>query len=172
MQLSDLERLTKSFADARADVGRLVHALEDEVRKTKLRYLGPIQAAVAKAQDAQGALKGAVEVSAALFVKPRTYTWHGIRVGIMKGKGGLDWDDDDQVVALIEKHYPDQKDVLVKTTKKPVKKALEQLTAAELKKIGVLVEETGDVVFVKPTDTEVEKMVDALLKDLTIREAA
>lgn len=164
MQLTDIEQLTKRYADARADVARLVHALEDEARKARQRYLAPIKAAVAAAHDAQGALKGALEQAPGLFVKPRTVTLHGIRVGYMKGKGGLEWDDDDQVVRLIDKHYPDRADVLVKTTRKPVRKALEQLTAAELKRVGVRVEETGDVVFVKPQDADVDKLVDALLK--------
>lgn len=171
--LTDIEQLTKRYADARADVARLVHALEDETRKARQRYLAPIKAAVATAHDAQGALKGALETAPELFVRPRTVTFHGIRVGYMKGKGGLTWDDDAKVVSLILKHYPaDQAEVLIKTTRKPVKSALEQLSAADLKKLGVRVEESGDVVFVKPQDAEVEKLVDALLKGSDEAEAA
>ena len=40
--------------------------------------------------------------------------------------------------------FPDKMDLLIKTTEKPVKKSLEQL-AADLKRLGVTVEESGDV---------------------------
>ena len=36
---------------------------------------------------------------------------------------------------------------------------------AELKRIGVTVEETGDQIVIKPTDSEVDKLVNALLAD-------
>ena len=47
------------------------------------------------------------------------------------------------------------------------KEALAQLSAAELKKIGVTLSEAGDQTVVRPVDSEVDKMVDALLKAAT-----
>ena len=41
---------------------------------------------------------------------------------------------------------------------------VQELSAAELKKIGVTVTDAGDQTVVKPVDSEVDKMVDALLK--------
>jgi hypothetical protein len=95
-------------------------------------------------------------------------------LGYQKGKGKIDWEDPDQVVRLIKKHFPEQADVLIATSEKPVKEALNGLSAAELKKIGVSVVEGGEVIFIKPTDSAVDKMVDALLKEATqdIEEAA
>lgn len=105
-----------------------------------------------------------------MFDTPRTVVFYGIKVGLQKGKGAIEWDDDAQVVKLIEKHFPEQADVLIKTTKKPVKKALAQLTVAELKKLGIVVEETGDQVVIKSTDSEIDKLVNALLKEDEIKE--
>ena len=68
------------------------------------------------------------------------------------------------MVARIKKHLPEQADVLIRTKEAPVKEALAQLTAAELKKIGVTIEDAGDTVVIKPVDSEVDKLVDALLK--------
>ena len=48
-----------------------------------------------------------------------------------------------------------------------MKEALAQLSAAELKKIGVTLSEAGDQTVVRPVDSEVDKMVDALLKAAT-----
>ena len=91
----------------------------------------------------------------------------GIKVGYAKGKGALSFDDADSVVARIKKHLPEQADVLIRTKEAPVKEALAQLSAAELKKIGVTLSEAGDQTVVRPVDSEVDKMVDALLKAAT-----
>ena len=97
-------------------------------------------------------------------------TFHGVRIGFMKGKGKIEWDDGEQVVKLIKKHFPAQADALIATTEKPVKAALQQLAAADLKRLGITVEESGEVIFVKPVDGEIEKLVDALLEDATAEE--
>ena len=81
-----------------------------------------------------------------------------------EGKGAISFEDADSVVARIKKHFPDQVDVLIRTKEEPVKDALSNLSAADLKKIGVTVSEAGDKCVVKPVDSEVDKMVDALLK--------
>ena len=47
----------------------------------------------------------------------------------------------------------------------PDKKMLAELPVNELKKLGCTVADTGDVVVIKPTDSEIEKAVAALLKD-------
>ncbi|MBI5561297.1 MAG: hypothetical protein HY894_00350, partial [Deltaproteobacteria bacterium] len=44
--------------------------------------------------------------------------------------------------------------------------------AGDLKKLGVTVEETGDAVVIKPVDGEVERVVNALLRDRTGAEEA
>jgi hypothetical protein len=87
----------------------------------------------------------------------------GIRVGFAKQKGKVEWDDEDQVVKLIDKHFPEQAETLTKVKRTPVKGALVNLTAAELKKIGCRITESGDVVVIKPQDSEVEKLVDKML---------
>ena len=42
---------------------------------------------------------------------------------------------------------------------------------AELKKVGCTVVDAGDAVVIKPTDSEVDKLVDTLLKGATETEA-
>lgn len=71
------------------------------------------------------------------------------------------------MVRLIKKYFPDQADVLITTTEKPVKEALNGLTAAELKKLGISVINGDEAIFIKPADSAVDKLVDALLKEAT-----
>ncbi len=163
--MAGIETLTEVFAKRRASVHALVLRLNQELEVVKTRRLPALKAAVAEAKDAQAALEAAVEANRDEFVKPKTRSFHGIKVGLRKLVGSLSWDDSNQVVKLIEKLFPDQADVLIKTEKKPVKDALAQLPGADLKRLGVSVEEDSDVVFIKPTDSEVDKFVDALLAE-------
>ena len=108
-------------------------------------------------------LHASVEASADLFQKPKSRLLHGIRLGFAKAKGKLVIDDEATVVRLIRRHLPNRFADLVKVTEKPLKDPLSRLTGDELKKLGVRVESDTDEAFVKPADSEIDKLVDALL---------
>lgn len=165
MTLSEITKRTEDFASARTKLAERITSLSDELASVKKRHIALIRKAVQVAKEKQGLLTSALEEAPELFTKPRTVIISGIKVGYQKGKGEIEWEDDDQVVRLIKKHFSEQADVLIKTTEKPLKKALAQLTVAELKKLGITVEETGDHVFIKPTDSDVDKYVNMLLKE-------
>lgn len=163
--MSEIARLTQVYASERSQLAGRVQALEEEMARIKRRALPGIKRAVARVAEAHDRLRAALEESPELFQRPRTVVIAGVRVGWEKGKGRLVWDDPDQVVRLIKRHFPDQAEVLIRTREEPVRKALAQLSVAELKRIGVTVEETGDQVVIRPTDGQVDKLVDALLRD-------
>ncbi|WP_414664883.1 hypothetical protein [Horticoccus sp. 23ND18S-11] len=163
--LTEIEVHAKTFSSARELLSTRVATLQEQLATVRNRLLPGIKSAVAAAKDAESVLEQAVSNSRHLFVDPRTITAHGIKVGIVKGKGKVEWTDVKRVVELIEKHFPAQKDVLVKTTKKPIKKALQALTVGDLKRIGCTTTAAGDVVVIKPVDDEVDKLVAALLDE-------
>ena len=165
--LGEIEKLTKDYADAREKLSKTVRTLEDRIARLKRRYLPGIKAQVGATAAKKLDLKNAIEESPGLFVKPRTIIFHGIKVGLQKGTGKIEYDKSEieRIVRLIEKHFPDQADLLIHTKKTPIKKALGNLTVAELKKLGVFVEDTDDAIVIKPTDSEIEKIVDRLLKE-------
>ncbi len=169
--LTEIDNAARQFADAHAVLAAYVRELNDAIEAARLKFLPEIKRQKDRAARRHGELRGLIEDSAELFVKPRTITLHGVRVGFVKAKGRIEWDDDDQVVKLIRKHFPEQFDVLVSTVEKPVKKALAQLSAQELKRLAINVTETGDEVMIKDTASDVDKLVDALLKEAT-RECA
>ena len=173
--LADIESLTKKFSDAHADLSQVVTELNEQVEAFKRAALPGIKRAVARAAERKAELAAAVDASHDLFVRPRTVIFHGIKVGLRKGTGGLDWDDEDRTLALIEKRFGEEANAYVKTTKKPLTKALQELDVVTLKKLGITVEDTGDLVVIAPTDSAVDKIVKALLADATdqaIAEAA
>jgi len=165
MHINEIEKLTKEYATERNKMSERIRQLEDEISTLKRKRLPGIKASAQEVLDKQDKLKAALEAGRVLFVKPRTVVFHGIKVGFQKGKGKLSWADDGVVIKLIKKHFPDQVDVLIKTVEKPIKGALENLSTADLKKIGVTVKETGDLPVIKATDTEIDKFVESLLQE-------
>ena len=170
--LAEIEIRTKKYAEARDKVAAIVTALHDAMEQLKRCELPKLRRAIATAAEHHDALKALIEEAPELFQKPKTVILHGLRLGYMKGKGGIAWDDADHVVSLIIERLPDQAEALIRWTGKPLKEAINQLDVATLKKIGCRVVDTGEQVFIKPVDSAVDKLVDALLKDATEEVAA
>jgi hypothetical protein len=165
--LADIEAQARRLADARGVLAQTLQELNDEIEALKRACLPAIKRHVAKASEVSAQLLELIDSAPELFVRPKSVIFHGLRLGYRKEAGKIEWDDPDRVVELIRKHCEEQFDTLVKATYRPIKDALADLPASELKKLGVRVGEDGDVVFVKPVDSAVDKMVDALLKDAT-----
>ena len=165
--LAEIEKATKDYADAREKLSKTVRTLEDRMARLKRRYLSGIKAQVGVMAAKKLDLKNAIEDSAALFVKPRTIIFHGIKVGFQKGSGKIEYDKSEiaRIVRLIEKHFPEQAEVLIQTKKTPIKKALGNLSGTDLKKLGIEIDDTSDAVVIKPTDSDIEKIVDRFLKE-------
>lgn len=170
--LADIETSARRYAEAREHLTGIVASMNEGIEAIKRDNMKRLKKAVVAAAERHDALKGLIEQAPELFVKPKSVVFHGIKLGYQKGKGKIEWDDPERVVALIRKHFPQQADVLISTKHVPAKDALNQLTAAELKRVGVSVVEGGEAVFIKPTDSAVDKMVDALLKDAVEEVAA
>jgi hypothetical protein len=166
MDLSIIERKTKSFSAARGELVDLLTELNRDIENLKNSRLKEIKAAVSKTAEKRGELATAIEDGRQLFDDPRTVIFHGVKVGMTKERGGVVVINPNNTVKLIEKLFPDKADVLIKTTKKPLKKALGQLTVVDLKKIGCEVGQTGDVVVISAVDSEVEKTVSKMLAAL------
>jgi hypothetical protein len=167
MTLTEIEKLAKEFSDARAALRERIEVLDEGMRALKKRYLPGIRNAVERAKEKQVCLSDAISDSPDLFIKPRTMTLFGIRFGIEKQKGKIEWEKGaiPGIVKLIKKLFPDSWETYVKVDEKPMKKTLATLPSADLKKLGIQVTETGDAVVIKPVDSEVDKLVDALLNE-------
>ncbi|MBI5768730.1 MAG: hypothetical protein HZA93_13110 [Verrucomicrobia bacterium] len=163
--LATIDSLAKDYSVAREQLSAHVTELEDELAAIKRRHIARIKKAAATAADAQARLRSAVEGSPDLFVKPRTFTLHGIKLGYQKGKGRLEFDDADKVVERISKNFPELTDTAVRVKFELVKDALMNLDVATLKKLGCTVADTGDQIVIKAADTEIDKLVAKLLDE-------
>jgi hypothetical protein len=165
MNLPDIQRLTKPYADARGQLAEVVTEVKREQDAILRKKLPVIRELVARAAEREANLRAGIEGNPDLFVQPRTQVFHGVKVGLQKGKGGIEFDDADKVLELIHKNYGDEALGLIHVVETPDKKMLADLPVEELKKLGCTVVNTGDEVVIRPTDTNVDKIVTALLKD-------
>ena len=162
--MTEIEAAAKVARDARNRLGERAAVLQGSIEELKRRHIPGLKTAVAKVADADAQLLALLQAAPHLFVRPRTVVFHGIKIGYKKGAGKIEIADPEAVVKLVRKHFPEQFDLLVKTTERPIKKTLQELSAAELKKLGITVEATGDVCFIADATDAVDKLVAALLK--------
>lgn len=165
--LLTLDPKVKAFADAHADLSASVRALNDAIEDLKRRHLPIIKRQVARAAEARDALKADLEAAPHLFIKPRTVTIRGIVIGFEKSKGKITLTDEAATIKLIKRHFPDKVDLFVRVKESVSKTALADLPATDLKRIGVTIEDAGDKVVIRPTDSDIEKIVARLLADTT-----
>jgi hypothetical protein len=163
--LAEIETATKEYSERRRQLADLIHDLETQMAVLKRKALPSIRRALDRAIEYQDNLRTLIQENPEKFTKPKTRTWHGVKVGFQKSKGTIKWTDKGAVIKLIKKHFPDQVDILIKTTEDPVKTSLSQLSAADLKKLGVTVVEAGDEIVIKAMDSEIDKIVNALLEE-------
>ena len=163
--LIEIQAKTKVYADAREKLAQHVTALHDEIETIKRRYMQRIRNAVGTSREAESDLSAAIDASRELFVKPRSIVAHGIKIGLQKGKGRIEWQGPARVVELIEKHFPELADALIQVKKKPIASALLERPAAELKRMGCALVEAGDQVLIKDTASDIDKLVAVLLDE-------
>lgn len=165
--LAEIEVATKTYADKRGLLILKVELLNTEIEELKRKHLGEIKALAGDTANAKGHLEAIIDSSRSLFVKPRSIVIAGIKVGLKKGSGKIEFDDEELVIKRIKKLYPkeDEREIYIKTTEKLRKKPLEDLDAVTLKKLGCTLEDTGDVVLIKATDSDVDKLIGAILKE-------
>lgn len=164
MNLDDIEALCGRLAYARSVLETRTGELQSRMDTLVRRRLPGIKAAVARAAEAQAALQQAIEAHPDLFERPKTKIFHGLRVGYRKSQDTVTWEDDDTLVARIEKVFEDEADRLLLIHKKPSKDALAELDAALLKRLGVAKQPGEDQVTINPIDKDVSRLVGALVK--------
>jgi hypothetical protein len=163
--LGEIELLTKDYSDSYSKLSDKVQELNDEIEASKRRHMRYIKTFAEEALERKSKLSNAIEESKDLFTQPKSIVIHGMKVGLQKGKGKITIPDEEKTILLIKKVLPEQADILIKTEEKLVKPALNNLTAGDLKKVGLNLVESTDEVMIKPTGSDIDKIVNALLKE-------
>ncbi len=170
--IADIEEKAKAYSKRRATLVQRVLLLNLAIDQLKRKHIPDIKDAVNVTAAAQSELNALLAESPDLFVKPRTVIFHGVKVGYQKQKGKIEIADEEKTILLIRKHLGDQADLLIAIKETVSKDALANIPVSDLKRIGCNVVADTDAVVIKPTDSEVDKLVTALLKDATDEVAA
>src|SRR4051794_29158595 len=99
--LSDIETSARKLREARDQVAEIVAALDREITALQADAARRIKSAVNKTADRHAELTNLIDTNRHLFEKPRTHTFHGVTCGISKGKGSIEFDDEEQVIKNI-----------------------------------------------------------------------
>lgn len=164
MSIEELEPLAKQLDKLRQDLQARLQTCGDELRVVARRHDEKIRRALELVAQARTELLERVAEAPELFVRPRSFVTNGVRFGFQKEKGSLVWDDTARVIERAEEFLSqEQYDFVVQQQLSLVKPALQQLSAQELRKIGVRLEGAGDVAYVKFVGSNLERWAEGML---------
>lgn len=171
--MTEIEEQTRAYSNARAILKGRVQAMQRQVDQVRDQFINEIRAAVQQVADAHGVLKSTLDDAAELFEKPKTRTFSGVKVGYVKQRGKVDIADEAKTIDRIRKQLPEeQAELLIRSKESVHKPSVYDLTAADLKRLGISITDDEEIPVIKPVDTEVDKLVDALLAEIEQEEAA
>jgi len=162
--LQEIDHKTKAYSEAYEELSDLITEMQDKQGAIARQFMPRIKRAVNRLAEKEADLKAAVDTNRALFDKPRTQVLYGFKVGLQKMIGKVRWKDGKAVVGKLMEVYSNWKK-FVNIEYKPSADALKELSAGELKKLGVTIEDTSDVIVIRPVASEIEKLVNAFLKE-------
>lgn len=174
--LQEIQNRAATLSEARDKLSALMIALQAGIETVKNGAMPDIKRVSRQIAKGHSELADLIKANPELFTKPRSYVVDGIKFGMLASSGSLTWEDDAKVCARIKRMAesgeisPDQVDLLIKTTEKPVASVLAQLEPGLRKRLGVTVEGDGDQPLIKSVDSTVEKAVNNLI-NAAIKEA-
>ena len=165
LAMNDIVALARNYAKARdalEETGEEIRQLQRKAVRDRLRGL---RSRVAETAAAHDALFTAIKGRPDLFVKPRTVAVDGVKFGFRKQAGALDVGDEAKAIEMLRKKLPGLADTLIVTRESLEKKQLRKLPAADLARIGVTIGNPVDDVVIAVAESDVDKLVAALLDD-------
>lgn len=170
--MEKLQAKASCLSAARDDLTALMDAMQREVAQVQEEWLPDIRQTARKVALEQTLLMQLIEDAPELFKKPRTQVVAGLKFGLQKQRGKVTWDSDEEVCIRIDRAVamgylkPEEVELLVKTTRKPLARALAELDGKLLKRLGITVHADTDAVVIKSVDGGVEKAVRAMIAEV------
>lgn len=160
--LRKLESSTNLYATKRDALREIASRCKTELDAIRDRYRAEIRAAASDAATAFTGLRDLIDQHRGLFNKPRSRLFSGIKVGLKKRPGRIEFDDAARVIELIRRKLPDKADALVRIKEEVARDALKLLQPAELAAIGAQLVDTGDEIVIDHPADEIDRLIEAL----------
>ena len=158
------DQLVKAYSQAITQLTQRLDDLEKAREQLTNRRMPGISTAAAHAMQAKAALLAEITSNADQFNKPRSRTQHSVKYGMQAQQNTLNIVSEDRTKQLIRQHLPEQAEILIETKTTLNKSELKKLDDAALAAIGITVDKPGDIAFAKPAESNVNKLVEAVLK--------
>jgi hypothetical protein len=168
--LTRIENRARNYTELRGEIAALVGELNERIDSLTRAKMPLIKKLAARAATEHAELEAAITAAPHLFEKPRTLTFHGVKCGFRKNEGRLEFDDPDRVVQKIYQIF-DAPEPFLRIVTQPNKETLATLPGTDLKRLGCRIVDTTDVVVIKPADSDLDKKINALLKDVMLCES-
>lgn len=163
--LQDIEKSCTKLSKARTALALKLANLNAEVDGVRQKHIAGIRSGMERVEQLTAETRALVEGAPNLFEKPKSTVLAGIKVGFQQGKERVEIPDVERTLARIEQLLPDSVGDYVQVERSPIRAALKQLPAAMLKRLHVTVVPGTDDPFVKPQDTDVEKLYQRLVAE-------
>ncbi len=165
VNLKDLETAAKEFSIKSRVLRNIKESLDAEIDEVKSKYIEELKKASSEAGESYQMLLTLVNDSEPLFLDKKSMSINGVKFGYQKKKGKIEIANEQATILKIQELFKDKADLYLTKKINISKKALDSLTANELKKIGVNIIQDSSEAFVKLTDDEVQKMIEAMIKE-------
>ena len=167
LRLDKIEDQARAYAAANAATLRLADDLKAAIAAVCAAHVGKIKTAAQAAAVERETLMALLSDAADLFAPPRrSLTVDGVRVGWKKERGKVVVTDEAAVVQRIRERLPeDQAELLIRRTEKVHKPGVYDLSASDLKRLGIQIEADADAPFIKDVEAPIDKLIAGLMNE-------
>lgn len=165
--MPEIEDAAKKLADAKRTLEVELQRADAKLAKIREEFGDRLKAAAIDVSLCEEDLLGLVRRAPALFAKPQSVEFDGVKVGWRKSKGRLELPEHDALIKRIDDQLtPQQRKSVLKVKVSVLKGGLAKLSGDILKKLGVTLTGAGPEPFVSFPKSATEKLVDWWLKPL------
>lgn len=167
LRLDKIEDQAREYAAANAATLRLADDLKAAIAAICAKQVGKIKTAAQAAAVERETLMSLLADAADLFASPRrSLTVDGVRVGWKKERGKVVITDEAAVVQRIRERLPeDQAELLIRRTERVHKPGVYDLSAGDLKRLGIQIEADADAPFIKDIEVPIDKLIAGLMDE-------
>lgn len=167
LRLDKIEDQAREYAAANAATLRLADDLKAAIAAVCAKQVGKIKTAAQAAAVERETLMSLLADAADLFASPRrSLTVDGVRVGWKKERGKVVITDEAAAVQRIRERLPeDQAELLIRRTERVHKPGVYDLSAGDLKRLGIQIEADADAPFIKDIEVPIDKLIAGLMDE-------
>jgi FtsZ-binding cell division protein ZapB len=166
MSLESIDQLAAIYRAAYDEAAQLANEIDEAIEAIRSARAEEIYQTAQQVNEAHTALQSAIRANKHLFKSPKSRVLHGIRCGYKKStpSAKVPKDKEEQVRAIVERDFAFLFPRLFTTTHIPVTEEFKRLDENTLMALGLTKPKSVNKAFADPTDSDMKKLVEALIK--------